>query len=98
MAGMTPTMPNAEIRVVLFERLAERLRQAGANHPDAAAVALVARGDSGLDQAEFAQEIGCAVSRLIAIERGEVEIESALSELADGLPDDISALLRRSPE
>ncbi len=61
MAGMTSHQaPSAEIRSALFEQLTERLRTRGYQHPDAAAAALAARGDAGLDFDDF-----CSARNLI---------------------------------
>ena len=40
----------------IFEQLSERLRTRGLRHPEAAAVALAARGDAGLSLDDFCRE------------------------------------------
>jgi hypothetical protein len=65
----------------LCERLAERLRCAGAEHPCVAAVALAVRGLAGLTVEEFALMTGVSGWRIDEIERGD----SSWSDLPPGL-------------
>ena len=74
MVGMIDHRPSDEIRSALFEQLAERLRQRGYEHPEAAAAALAARGDSGLDRAAFAASTGLTTSEIEKAESGMMDL------------------------
>lgn len=54
MADLTASL--TEVRSAPFERLTERLRAQGVRHPEAAATALTARGDTGLSFDLFCRE------------------------------------------
>lgn len=58
MAELTASL--IEVRSAPFERLTDRLRAQGLRHPEAAAVALTARGDTGLSF-----ELFCGERRII---------------------------------
>jgi DNA-binding transcriptional regulator YiaG len=73
-------------RDLLLEQLTERLRQAGLRYPDAAAVALAARGDARLDRDAFARLLGVDRAEIDRAESGRVRLEelpSPLREAAD---------------
>ena len=78
---------------IFCERLAERLRSGGASHPVAAAVALAARGQRGVDVDEFAAAIGVAADALRQIEAGNVAFADVPDELAFAFADIPSARL-----
>ncbi|MDY7102050.1 MAG: hypothetical protein S0880_12750 [Actinomycetota bacterium] len=59
----------------LRERLARQLRQEGYPHPDAAAVALAARGSTGLGAAAFARAHGLDPDLVARAERGLVPLD-----------------------
>lgn len=93
MAGMTTSKPDAEMRAALFERLAERLQQAGVQHPIAATVALVARGDRGLSKQEFAAEVGVAIEVINSAESGDLTLQRTLAALGEAAPADVNVLI-----
>ena len=55
----------------LCEKVAERLRQQGSEHPVAAAAALAARGLSGLDPDDFADQVGLPAADIVSAESGQ---------------------------
>lgn len=59
----------------LRERLARQLRLEGYAHPEAAAVALAARGSTGLAAGPFAREHGLDPDLVERAERGQVPLE-----------------------
>ena len=67
---------------IACERLAERLRSKGVTHPVAAAVALVARGQRGVDVEAFADAIGVDVRELRQVEAGQVAFADLPDEVA----------------
>ena len=78
---------------IFCERLAERLRSRGASHPVAAAVALAARGQRGVDVDEFAAALGIDGEQLRQIETGNVAFADVPDELAFAFADIPSARL-----
>lgn len=75
-----------EVDVVAFvERLAERLRQDGAAHPVAAAVALAARGRRRSDPGAFAAAVGLDTALVRRAEAGEVPFGELPDELTEWL-------------
>lgn len=75
-----------EVDVVAFvERLAERLRQDGALHPVAAAVALAARGRGRVEQGAFADAVGVDRRLLERAEAGEIAFADLPDELTGWL-------------
>jgi hypothetical protein len=68
----------------LCERLAERLRRRGLEHPDVAAVALVARGARGETIDEFASALGVDPAVVDAVEAGEHDMPRAIEAYRSG--------------
>jgi hypothetical protein len=64
-------------------RMAEGFRHRGAAHPVAAAVALAARGTTGLDRAAFAERFGRKEDGVEAVEAGAVAFEELPGEVGD---------------
>ncbi|MCX7620497.1 MAG: hypothetical protein N2037_06590 [Acidimicrobiales bacterium] len=62
----------------LCERLAQRLRKVGVEHPDVAAVALVVRGIRGETVEEFAATLGIDAPVVEAVEAGEHDMARAM--------------------
>ncbi len=75
----------------MCERLALRLERAGAAHPVAGAVALVARGHLGMARHEFADLVGIEVADVGASEDGRVPFGRLPREIGWVL-DDIEGL------
>ena len=59
----------------LCERLAQRLAEAGAEHPSAGAVALAVRGTEGVDRPTFADWLGISHDELDRAEHGDVPFQ-----------------------
>ncbi|MFV2038850.1 MAG: hypothetical protein ACC660_01250 [Acidimicrobiales bacterium] len=70
-------------------RLAGRLADQGATHPVAAALVLCARGQTTLDQQDFADRFELSLATVVAAEAGAVAWKD--------LPDIIGELLQRAP-
>ncbi len=70
----------------LCERLAQRLRRRGVEHPDVAAVALVVRGTRGETVAELAAVLGVAPRVVDAVEAGEHDMKMAVEAYRSGSP------------
>ena len=62
-------------------RLAERLRQRGARHPDVAAAALAARGSRGVTVEEWSLMTGIEGWRIDDVERGDVAADAVPPEV-----------------
>lgn len=91
---------------VVIERMARRLRDEGAAHPVAGAVALAARGHACLPLPEFAASVGLAVENVRSAELGWVafgELPAAIGAQVGETGADLLALAdlevewRRSP-
>lgn len=83
MAYVIDNKPSDEVRAALFEKLTERLRNQGFAHPEAAAVALAARGDARLTIEDMAVHLDVALDWLCSVEEGHValaDLEVALFE------------------
>lgn len=77
---MTPIDPTAVI-----ERMAGRLRAAGAPHPVSGAAAVAARGHARMGQDEFAQQEGLSVSIVERAERGDTAFGQLPGIIASGV-------------
>ena len=80
----------------LCEKVAERLARQGLEHPVAAAAALTARGLSGLNQPDFAHQVGLTTAEVIAAETGETsfgDLPPPIGDILEAHPDiDLLAL------
>ena len=65
----------------LTRRMVARMASRGARHPEAAAIAVAARGRAAAGLAEYARTLGLETGELAAIEAGDVPV----TELPAGL-------------
>ena len=77
---MTPIDPT-----IVIERMAGRLRAAGAPHPVSGAAAVAARGHARMGQDEFAEQAGLLVSVVERAERGDTPFGELPRRIGSGV-------------